>query len=193
MARTPSTMLDLGTGAPDFCLPEPATGKQCCLEDYSEARALLLAFICNHCPYVIHIIQAFTELTREYSDQGLQVVAINANDVANYADDSPEKMITFARENAFHFPYLYDESQDTAKIYEAACTPDFYLFDQDRKLVWRGQFDDARPRNDEPVTGQDMRTALEALLNGQSLPADQKPSMGCNIKWKPGNEPAYYG
>jgi peroxiredoxin len=193
MARTPSTMLELGTSAPDFDLLEPATGQKRSLSDFSGSRALLVAFICNHCPYVIHIIREFVALTGEYADQGLQVVAINANDVDNYADDSPEKMIQFATDNGFHFPYLYDESQQTAKDYQAACTPDFYLFDADGKLVWRGQFDDARPRNDEPVTGEDMRAALEAILNNRTIPSEQKPSMGCNIKWKPGNEPAYYG
>jgi peroxiredoxin len=191
MARTPSTMLDLGTTAPDFQLPEPATGREYCLADFKDSKTLLVAFICNHCPYVLHIIREFVALTREYADQGGQVVAINANDVANYADDSPEKMIEFSKQYGFHFPYLYDESQRTAKDYQAACTPDFYLFDQDRRLVWRGQFDDARPGNDVPVTGTDMRAALQAIIDDQPLPAVQKPSMGCNIKWKAGNEPDY--
>jgi peroxiredoxin len=186
-------MLELGTSAPDFHLNDPISGQVRSLGDFNDSRALLVAFICNHCPYVIHIIKEFVALTQEFADEGLQVVAINANDVENYADDSPEKMISFAAENGFHFPYLYDETQETAKDYQAACTPDFYLFDADRKLVWRGQFDDARPRNDEPITGEDMRAALKAVLAGEPAPADQKPSMGCNIKWKPGNEPAYYG
>lgn len=193
MARTPSTMLDLGTDAPDFCLPEPATNRERCLADFSGSKALMIAFICNHCPYVLHIIREFVALTEKYADHGLQVVTINANDVANFEEDSPEKMIEFARQYGFHFPYLYDESQQTAKDYQAACTPDFYLFDQDRKLVWRGQFDDARPGNDAPVTGKDMRAALEAIIHDQPMPSDQKPSMGCNIKWKAGNEPEYYG
>jgi len=193
MARTPSTMLELGTSAPAFTLTEPASDREYSLSDLSDTRALLVAFICNHCPYVIHIIKEFVALTQEFADQGLQVVAINSNDVENYADDSPEKMIAFAADNSFHFPYLYDETQQAAKDYQAACTPDFYLFDANQKLVWRGQFDDARPRNDEPVTGNDMRAALEAILNDQPIPSEQKPSMGCNIKWKPGNEPSYYG
>lgn len=193
MARTPSTMLELGTSAPAFTLTEPKSGREYSLSDFSDSRALLVAFICNHCPYVIHIIKEFVALTQEFTDQGLQVITINSNDVDNYADDSPEKMISFAADNDFDFPYLYDETQKTAKDYQAACTPDFYLFDADQKLVWRGQFDDARPRNDEPVTGNDMRAALEAILNDQPIPSEQKPSMGCNIKWKPGNEPSYYG
>jgi peroxiredoxin len=193
MARTPSTMLELGTTAPDFQLPEPATGREYRLEDFNSSKALLVAFICNHCPYVLHIIREFVGLTREYADEVLQVIAINANDVANFADDSPEKMIEFSRHYGFHFPYLYDESQQTATDYQAACTPDFYLFGQDRKLVWRGQFDDARPGNDVPVTGTDMRAALQAITTDQPLPTDQKPSMGCNIKWKAGNEPDYSG
>ena len=193
MARTPSTMLELGTSAPAFTLTDPSSGRGYSLGDFSGSKALLVAFICNHCPYVIHIIKEFVSLTHEFSDQGLQVVAINSNDVENYADDSPEKMISFAADHGFDFPYLYDETQQTAKDYQAACTPDFYLFDANQKLIWRGQFDDARPRNDEPVTGNDMRAALEAILNDQPIPSEQKPSMGCNIKWKPGNEPSYYG
>ncbi len=193
MARTPSTMLELGTPAPDFCLPEPATGNTVCLADFADRPALLVAFICNHCPYVIHIRDAFAEMAREYSDRGLQVVAINSNDADNYPDDSPEKMAEAVREHGFVFPYLYDESQEVAKAYRAACTPDFFLFDADRRLVYRGQFDDARPRNDEPVTGRDLRQAIEALLAGRPIPEDQKPSLGCNIKWKPGNEPDYFG
>ncbi|MDX5334126.1 MAG: thioredoxin family protein [Gammaproteobacteria bacterium] len=193
MARTPSTMLELGTPAPSFALPEPLTGNTVSLHDFDDRPALLVAFVCNHCPYVIHIRDQFIDFAREYADRGLQVVAISSNDVANYPDDSPEKMAELARQTKMPFPYLYDESQSAAKAYQAACTPDFFLFDADRKLVYRGQFDASRPKNDEPVTGQDMRNAVDALLDGQPMPEDQVPSLGCNIKWKPGNEPEYYG
>ena len=193
MARTPSTMLELGTPAPTFKLPEPLTGNTVAIDDFAASPALLVAFICNHCPYVIHIRDGFVRFAKEYADKGLQVVAISANDVANYPDDSPEKMAALAREADFPFPYLYDETQAVAKAYQAACTPDFFLFDRDRQLVYRGQFDASRPKNDEPVDGKDMRAAVDALLAGQPIPADQIPSRGCNIKWKPGNEPDYYG
>jgi thiol-disulfide isomerase/thioredoxin len=191
MARTPSTMLDLGTAAPVFSLLEPATGKIISLNDFA-GKPVLVAFICNHCPYVVHIREAFAKFANEYQAKGLQVIAINANDVANYPDDSPEKMIEEVN-NYYSFPYLYDETQDVAKAYQAACTPDFFMFDAEHKLYYRGQFDDARPRNDEPVTGNDMIAAADALLAGQTAPADQKASLGCNIKWKAGNEPAYFG
>ncbi len=192
MARTPSTMRELGSPAIDFSLPEPLTGKTVSLSDF-QGKPLLIAFICNHCPYVLHIIDEFAAFAREYADKGLQVVAINANDVANYPDDSPEKMIEMAREKNFSFPYLFDESQQIAKAYTAACTPDFFLYDADGKLVYRGQFDDARPRSDAPVTGADMRAAADAVLAGRQPNPDQKPSLGCNIKWKAGNEPDYFG
>ncbi len=191
MARTPSTMLELGSPAIDFSLPEPLTGKTVSLSDFA-GKPLLVAFICNHCPYVLHIIDEFAAFAREYGEKGLQVVAINANDVANYPDDSPEKMVEMAKAKQFSFPYLFDESQETAKAYRAACTPDFFLFDADGKLVYRGQFDGARPKNDVPVTGEDMRAAADAVLAGQTPDEDQKPSLGCNIKWKPGNEPEYF-
>ena len=193
MARTPSTMIDLGTEAPDFCLPEPATGKTVCRDDFKGKKGLLVMFISNHCPYVKHIADELARFGREYQEKGLGIVAINANDVANYPDDSPEKMVEEVRARGYTFPYLFDESQEVAKAYQAACTPDFFLFDGDFKLVYRGQFDDARPRNDEPVTGKDLRAAAAALLAGEPIPEDQKPSLGCNIKWKPGNEPDYYG
>ncbi len=193
MARTPSTMIDLGTEAPDFCLPEPATGKTVCRDDFKGKKGLLVMFISNHCPYVKHIADELARFGREYQEKGLGIVAINANDVANYPDDSPEKMVEEVRARGYTFPYLFDESQEVAKAYQAACTPDFFLFDGDFKLVYRGQFDDARPRNDEPVTGKDLRAAADALLAGEPIPEDQKPSLGCNIKWKPGNEPDYYG
>lgn len=192
MARTPSRMVELGTPAPDFSLPG-TDGKLVSLHDFDDAPALLVAFLCNHCPYVQHIRQGFAEFAREYQPKGLRVVGINANDVANYPDDSPEKMVEEVRNIGYTFPYLYDESQEVAKRYQAACTPDFFLFDKERTLVYRGQFDDSRPRNDAPVTGRDLRAAVDAVLAGQGIPQDQQPSLGCNIKWKPGNEPDYFG
>jgi thiol-disulfide isomerase/thioredoxin len=192
MARTLSTMLELGTQAPEISLPEPATGKTVSMADFSQAPALLVAFICNHCPFVIHIREVFAAFTREYSGKGLAVIAINANDVTHHPDDSPEKMTEAVREFGYVFPYLFDASQKSARDYRAACTPDFFLFDAQRKLVYRGQFDDARPGNDQPVTGKDLRAAVDALLCGDPVPAVQKPSLGCNIKWRPGNEPHYY-
>ena len=193
MARTPSTMLELGTPAPDFRLPEPATGTNVSLADLRGAKGLLVMFICNHCPYVKHIRSALAAFAREYQPRGLAIVGINSNDVANYPDDAPDKMVEEVKSVGYIFPYLYDDTQEVAKAYRAACTPDFFLFDSDQKLVYRGQFDDSRPRNDLPVTGADMRAAVDALLAGQPIAADQKPSLGCNIKWKPDNEPDYYG
>ncbi len=192
MARTESTMLELGTRTPDFSLPD-TTGKAVSLNDFADAKGLLVVFMCNHCPYVIHIRDALVEFVKEYQPQGLAVVGINSNDAVNYPDDSPEKMAEAAAEHGFSFPYLYDETQEVAKAYKAACTPDFFLFDGDRKLVYRGQFDDSRPRNEEPVTGVDLRAAVDALLNDDEIPEEQRPSLGCNIKWKEGNEPDYYG
>ena len=192
MARTPSTMQALGSQAIDFSLPEPLTGQQVSLSDF-DGKPLLVAFICNHCPYVLHILDKFAAFTREYADQGLRVVAINANDVENYPDDSPEKMADMARDKDFSFPYLFDESQEIAKAYQAACTPDFFLYDAQGRLAYRGQFDDARPRSDAPVTGADLRAAADAVLAGRQPDSDQKPSLGCNIKWKAGNEPEYFG
>lgn len=193
MARTPSTMLELGTSAPDFALPDATTGKRLSLNDFKDQPALLVSFICNHCPYVKHIREVFADFAREYQPKGLAVVAISANDTAHYPDDGPEKMAQEVRTHGYTFPYLYDESQAVAKAYRAACTPDFFLFDRERKLVYRGQFDDSRPGNGVPVTGRDMRAAVDEVLAGREPPADQKPSLGCNIKWKPGNEPDYYG
>ena len=192
MVRTESTMLPLGTKAPDFTLPS-TEGESVSLSDYSGSKALLVIFMCNHCPYVLHIIDAFVEFAREYAAKGLSVVMINANDVANYADDSPEKMVELASTKGFTFPYLYDESQAVAKAYRAACTPDLFLFNANHGLVYRGQFDDARPRNDAPVTGDSLRQAADQLLSGATIPAEQIPSMGCNIKWQAGNEPDYFG
>jgi peroxiredoxin len=193
MVRTVSTMLELGVQAPDFQLPEPATGRTVSLEDFKEAPALLVIFMCNHCPYVKHIRGALADFAREYQPKGLAIIGINANDVQNYPDDSPEKMVEEVKSQDYTFPYLYDETQAVAKAYKAACTPDFFLFNKDQKLVYRGQFDDSRPGNNLPVTGKDLRSAVEAVLNGQAISSEQRPSMGCNIKWKPGNEPDYFG
>jgi len=194
MARTESTMLELGTPAPDFSLPAPASGNNFSLANFTCNEALLVIFMCNHCPYVLHIHKELNELIREYQPKGLAAVAINANDVNNYPDDSPEKMVELSNEMNYCFPYLYDEDQSVAKAYKAACTPDFFLFDSDMKLAYRGQFDASRPRNDEPVTGADMRAAFDAVLAGSIIAeTDQKPSMGCNIKWQAGNEPDYFG
>ncbi len=192
MARTESTMLELGIQAPNFNLLD-TKHNQVSLADFKDAKGLLVIFMCNHCPYVIHLRDALAELSKEYQARGLAVVGINSNDASNYPDDSPEKMAEEVATQGYTFPYLYDESQDVAKAYMAACTPDFFLFDADKKLVYRGQFDDSRPRNDVPVTGADLRTAIDALLIGTAIPAEQKPSMGCNIKWKEANAPDYFG
>ncbi|MCG5496450.1 thioredoxin family protein [Ectothiorhodospira variabilis] len=184
MARTESRMIDLGTRAPDFNLPDPSTGKTVSLDDFPQAKGYVIAFICNHCPFVQLIRHEFARFGREYTDKGLAVIAINSNDADNFPEDSPEKMQDDARRFGYTFPYLFDETQEVAKAYDAACTPDFYLFDADRKLVYRGQFDDCRPGSDVPVTGKDLRAAADALLEGQPIPQDQKPSLGCNIKWK---------
>lgn len=192
MARTESTMLELGTPAPGFSLPD-TQGKTVSLSDFGDAKGLLVVFMCNHCPYVIHIRDALVEFAKEYQPQGLAVVGINSNDADNYPDDSPAKMAEAVAEYGFTFPYLYDADQSVAQAYKAACTPDFFLFDAEHKLFYRGQFDDSRPRNDTPVTGVDLRAAVDALLNDEEPPEEQKPSLGCNIKWKEGNEPEYYG
>jgi len=192
MARTASTMLELDTAAPDFHLLEPLTGKHHSLDDF-HGDPMLVAFICNHCPFVLHILDGFLDFANEYVAKGLGIVAISSNSIETHPQDSPEKMAELAREKAFPFPYLYDESQQTAKDYRAACTPDFYLFDKNRKLVYRGQFDNARPQSNTPVTGEDLRRAADAVLTGQAPSRDQTPSLGCNIKWKPGNEPDYFG
>jgi len=192
MARTESTMLELGTQAPDLNLPD-TNGNQISLADFKDAKGLLVIFMCNHCPYVIHLRDALAELGKEYQTKGLAVVGINSNDASNYPADSPEKMAEEVATQGYSFPYLYDESQAVAKAYMAACTPDFFLFDAKQKLVYRGQFDDSRPRNEAPVTGADLRTAIDALLNGTAIPVEQIPSMGCNIKWKENNAPDYFG
>jgi peroxiredoxin len=190
MARTESTMLELGTLAPEFILHD-ANGERVSLADFAQAPGLLVMFICNHCPFVQHIRAELANFAQEYQNQGLAVVAISSNDVANFPDDSPEKMAEEKSAFGYTFPYLYDESQAVAKAYRAACTPDFFLFDQARKLVYRGQFDDSRPGNGIPVSGRDLRGAADALLTGDRISSTQKASVGCNIKWKAGNEPDY--
>jgi len=183
-------MLPLGTAAPDFRLPD-TNGKAVALSDF-KGRPLLVMFICNHCPYVKHIRAGLAQLGRDYQSRGAGIVAISSNDVANYPADSPAKMKEEAKDAGYTFPYLYDESQAVAKTYRAACTPDFFLFDKDHRLVYRGQFDDSRPSNGLPVTGKDMRAALDAALSGSAMATGQRPSIGCNIKWKSGNEPDYF-
>lgn len=192
MALTSSTMLPLGAKAPDFSLPD-TNGKTVSLADFGGAPALLVMFICNHCPYVKHIREGLAKLTREYQEKCVAVVAISSNDVASYPADSPEMMAEEVVSAGYVFPYLYDESQEVAKAYHAACTPDFFLFDRDRKLVYRGQMDESRPGNGKPVTGADLRAALDAVLANKPVSAEQKPSIGCNIKWIAGREPAYFG
>jgi peroxiredoxin len=187
MAATPSTMVPLGTQAPDFRLPD-TEGKQVALADLA-GDALLVAFICNHCPFVKHIRTAFAKLTQDYLAKGVAVVGINSNDVANHPEDSPAKMVEEKRAAGYTFPYLYDETQKVAQAYRAACTPDFFVFDKERKLVYRGQMDASRPSNGKPNDGADLRAALDATLAGNKPLANQLPSIGCNIKWKPGNEP----
>ncbi len=189
MSLTPSTMLELDTSASAFNLPEPASGNNVSLDDFS-GQPLLVAFICNHCPYVVHIQSGFAALANELKKSGFGVVAISANDVQNYPQDGPDKMADIARKFDYHFPYLYDESQTVARDYRAACTPDFYLFDSGHSLVYHGQFDASRPGNDVPVTGQDLRAAADSVLAGSPVAGEQIPSVGCSIKWKPGNEPS---
>ncbi len=191
MSRTPSTMLELGTTAPDFDLPEPLSGGSVSLSDYRD-MPLLIVFSCNHCPYVLHLLKSFAEYAREAQKLGLSMVMINANDIDNYPADSPQKMIDLAREYELDFPYLYDESQQVAMAYRAACTPDFFLFDSQHRLVYRGQYDASRPGNDEEITGVDLKSASQALLEDKAISAQQLPSMGCNIKWRAGNEPLYF-
>ncbi len=191
MAATPSTMLPLETRAPDFSLPD-TDGRMVSLADFDGSPALLVIFLSNHCPYVKQLRAGIAGLAREYQARGVAVVGIASNDVERYPADAPEMMAREKIEAGYKFPYLYDESQRVAQAYQAACTPDFFLFDRDRRLVYRGQFDDSRPGNGRPVTGHDLRAALDALLAGQPVSPEQIPSIGCNIKWKPGNEPDYF-
>jgi peroxiredoxin len=190
MTVTASNMLPLGTSAPDFSLPD-TQGNMVSLAHFEQSPALLIIFMCNHCPFVKHILSDLAELIRGYQAKEVAVVGINSNDVANYPDDSPLMMANLARESRFTFPYLYDETQGVAKAFSAACTPDFFLFDGERALVYRGQLDDSRPGNAIPVTGADLTAAIEAVLEGKPVAPEQKPSIGCNIKWKQGNEPEY--
>jgi len=185
-------MLPLGTVAPDFSLPD-TDGRTVSLSDFEEAPALLVVFMCNHCPFVKHIQHELARLAGQYAERGVATVGINSNDVSTHPGDSREKMKEEKASVGYPFPYLYDESQATAKAYRAACTPDLYLFDAERKLVYRGQFDASRPGNDIPVSGQDLRLALDRLLAGEPVPEEHTPSVGCNIKWRAGNEPDYHG
>jgi thiol-disulfide isomerase/thioredoxin len=186
-----SIMLPLGTPAPSFFLPEVVSGKRLSLEGFKDKPALLVMFICQHCPYVVHVRNELARLGQDYIPRKVGIVAISSNDVSRYPEDSPEHLKRMALELGLNFPVCYDETQETAKAYRAACTPEFYLFDADRKLVYRGQLDESRPKNGLPVTGKDLREALEALLSGKPISQAQKPSIGCGIKWKPGNEPNY--
>jgi peroxiredoxin len=191
MVAVHSTMLPLGTAAPDFRLPDTG-GKGVSLADFQGAPALVVMFLCNHCPYVLHLRGELAKAAREFQARGVAVVGICANDAADYPQDGPDQMRAEIKRAGYTFLYLHDESQVVAKEYHAACTPDFYVFDRDRRLVYRGQFDDSRPGNALPVTGNDLRAAVEAVLAGKPAPSPQKPSIGCNIKWRAGNEPEYF-
>ncbi len=193
MVKTLSTMLPLGTKAPDFSLEDVVSGHKISLHTFAEKKALLVMFICVHCPFVKHLQNALAALGKEYVDKGLGVVAISANDITTHPNDAPDKMKAMAETLGFNFPFCYDESQEVAKAYTAACTPDFFLFNRDHILVYRGQFDDSRPGNDVPVTGKDLKAAIEEVLLERKVDTQQKPSIGCNIKWKVGNEPPYFG
>lgn len=191
MALTPSTMVKLGTPAPDFSLPDVTSGKTVTLGAFSKKKALLVMFICQHCPYVQHVKGELAKIGRDYQAKDLGIVAISSNDAESYPDDAPEGLRQMSEELGFTFPFCYDEAQSVAKTYGAACTPDFFVFDQNRLLVYRGELDDSRPGDGKPVTGRDLRQALDATLANRPVPSNQKPSVGCNIKWKKGNQPAY--
>ncbi|MFP6886185.1 MAG: thioredoxin family protein [Opitutales bacterium] len=192
MVATSSTMLPWGTEAPSFLLPNVTDGSTVSIDDFPEAKAYIVAFVCNHCPFVKLLRDHFAGFGNSALERGVEVFAISSNDVENYPDDSPEKMSLEASQAGYRFPYLYDETQEVAKAYRAACTPDFFLFDADRRLAYRGQYDDARPGNGRPVTGSDLQAALDAVLTGQPVPEPQTPSLGCNIKWKLDNSPEYF-
>lgn len=185
MALTPSTMREIGTKAPDFSLIDVVSHKTISLAAFSKKKALLVMFICNHCPFVQHIKQELSKLGKDYQHKDIGIVAISSNDVENYPEDSPVELCSMAEELGFTFPFCYDETQEVAKAYHAACTPDFFLYDKDRKLIYRGQLDDSRPGNGKPVTGRDLRAAMDAVLSDKPVSSDQKASIGCNIKWKP--------
>lgn len=193
MVMVESTMLPLGTAAPAFTLTDVVSGQTVNLGSFVNARALLVMFICRHCPFVKHVEQELARIGHDYGRQGLGIVAISANSLQTHPQDGPEHLKAQAKECGFPFPYCLDETQAVAKAYTAACTPDFFLFDGHQHLVYRGQLDDSRPSNGIPVTGKDLRAAIEAVLAGQPIPTEQRPSIGCNIKWTPGNEPAYFG
>jgi peroxiredoxin len=184
MSETPSTMIPLGTKAPDFTLPDAVTGTMVRLQDIKSNKATVVMIICNHCPYVKHVRHEFPRLAEDYQPKGVTFVAISPNDIKAYPEDSPENMKKMAKQVGIKFPYLFDESQEVARAYYAACTPDFYVFDKDMKLVYRGQMDGARPGNGVPVTGKDLRAALDNILAGKPVSQDQRPSLGCSIKWK---------
>ena len=184
MARTPSTDIPLGFKAPEFNLPDTVSGKTLSLAELASSKATVIIFMCNHCPYVLHVLDEIVSLATEYKAKGVSFIAISSNDVQNYPDDSPDKMKDLAIKMKFGFPYLYDESQEVAKAYDAACTPEFHIFNGDMSCVYRGQLDDARPGNEAPVTGRDVRDALDNVFAGRPVSEIQKPAMGCNIKWK---------
>jgi peroxiredoxin len=194
MVETTSTMLQLRTKVPEFSLPDADSGENFGPMDFASAQALLVMFICNHCPFVLHVIDELTQIAAEYQNRGVDVIAINSNSVETHPQDGPEHMKELAEEKGWEFPFLFDESQEVAKEFQAACTPDLFVFGSDHRLLYRGQLDDSRPGNDVPVTGADLRAALDAALEGRAISeAEQKPSLGCNIKWTPGNEPEYFG
>ena len=184
MAQTPSNMLPLGTKAPDFLLPATNFNTNFNFAECKGQKGTLVMFICNHCPFVVHVIDEIVMIANDYRVQGIGIVAISSNDIINYPQDAPNKMADFALENKIEFPYLYDETQEVAKAYDAACTPDFYLFDSQDKLVYRGQIDDSRPGNEIPVSGSDLRNAIDSIIYNRHLNEIQKPSIGCNIKWR---------
>lgn len=192
MAAVESIMLELGTKAPDFNLKNALDGSEVSLSDFRGAKGVLVIFMSNHCPFVKHVRQGIIDVAKEYQEKGVEPVAIMSNDVKSHPDDHPDRMKEECEKYNYPFPYLHDQTQEVAKAYKAACTPDFFLFDKNFKLFYRGQLDDARPGNNKPVNGMDLRIALNKLLDGKEAPEVQKPSMGCNIKWKPGNKPDYF-
>ena len=184
MSYTESNMLTLGSDAPPFALPDTVSGKMIKLKDIASDKATVVMFICNHCPYVIHVNDEIVRVANDYSPKGVSFVAISSNDVENYPEDGPDEMKKVAKRLKYPFPYLYDESQNVARAFDAACTPDFYVFDKNLKLAYRGRLDDSKPKNTNPLTGKDLRNAIDAILDGKPVPEKQYPSGGCNIKWK---------